>query len=292
MLPSAYHRLAYRLFGGFARKTVSRYPALGLSLWKGDMPYTPDAYLGLAYLNMVVAGAATAAVPALFLVLGLATGLALPPILWAIFVPLPVIVALLVYVTSLAVPALAAGTRARDIDANLPYALSFTTILASAGVPPARILENLGQNEVFGQVAREAARITRDVKVFGKDLLTALSDAIDRSPSSKFQDFLQGAITSITSGVELHEYFLNKSEQYFSENRQEQRQFLENLGLLAESFVVVVVAAPSFMIVLLSVMVTGNAAGTLVIMYLLVLVIIPLAQLGFGVAIKSSTPEA
>ncbi|HET6399721.1 MAG TPA: hypothetical protein VFH47_09235, partial [Candidatus Thermoplasmatota archaeon] len=59
-------------------------------------------------------------------------------------------------------------------------------------------------------------------------------------------------------------------------------------------FVTVVVAAPLFLIVILSVMTSfgGSADDTLVLGYSLILVLIPLSQLGFAWTIKVMTPEA
>ena len=64
--------------------------------------------------------------------------------------------------------------------------------------------------------------------------------------------------------------------------------------MLAESFVTVVVAAPLFLIVILSVMTSlgGDAEQTLVLGYSLVLLLLPLAQFGFAMTIKTMTPEA
>jgi flagellar protein FlaJ len=143
-------------------------------------------------------------------------------------------------------------------------------------------------------VAREAAWITRDVRLLGADIVGALQRAIDRSPSAKFQDFLQGAATALASGGDLKSYFSGKAEQFMLENRQDQRKFLDGLGVLAESFVTVVVAAPIFIIVILSVMNAfgGDASANLTIGYILILVMIPLAQAGFAWTIKTITPEA
>jgi hypothetical protein len=57
--------------------------------------------------------------------------------------------------------------------------------------------------------------------------------------------------------------------------------------------VTVVVAAPVFIIVLLSVMLMfgGSGTGMLTLGYILMLGLIPLAQLGFAATIKYVTPE-
>jgi hypothetical protein len=64
------------------------------------------------------------------------------------------------------------------------------------------------------------ADITAWQDLLGHDIVTALNRAIDRTPSIKFQDFLQGQITPLTSGGDLKHYFLSKSDQFLYENRQ------------------------------------------------------------------------
>ena len=69
---------------------------------------------------------------------------------------------------------------------------------------------------------------------------------------------------------------------------------METLGLLAESFVTVVVAFPLFLVVILAIMaiVGGNSGGTVMILYLVVLLMIPLAQFGFIFIIWNSEKES
>jgi flagellar protein FlaJ len=75
-------------------------------------------------------------------------------------------------------------------------------------------------------------------------------------------------------------------------NRRLQKEFLETLGVLAESYVTVVVAGPLFLIVMLSVMsLVGGGAGSTMMLYLIALVVLPLSNLGFTFVISSMAPE-
>lgn len=182
--------------------------------------------------------------------------------------------------------------RQRDIDAKLPYAINYLAAMSGSGGTPTAMLRGLGRQEVYGEVQKEIAWILRDVEVLGIDLLTALAKAQDRAPSTKLQDFLQGITTNLSTGGDLDTYFQAKSEQYMTENRQQQEGFIESLGVLAESFVTVVVAAPLFIVVLMSVMTTFSSGGSLLIGYVLTLIVVPLSQAGFVLAINTLTPEA
>lgn len=290
---SRYERFAYRLFGASLEQRAQRSHRLRHTLREAHIFKRPEEYLSFSYLNMLVAGL-VAGIPVALLAILTAVGvLQIPVVTFVFLAPIPFVSAALIYVLTYIIPDIQAAARARDIDAKLPYALNYIATMASAGVPPAEVFKTLSEQEVYGEVANEAGLISRDVEMMNKDIVSALEDAMDRTPSSRFQDLLQGAITTLTTGGDLNEYFLSKSDQYVHQNRQEQEKFLETLGVLTESFIVVVVAAPLFLLVMFSVMATlsANPDANLTFGYLLILVLLPLAQLGFGTTIMFVTPE-
>ncbi len=289
-----YQRLAYRLLGSQVDRSARANTHLQLSLQKAHINMRPEVYLGYSYLNMILVFAGSMALIGILAILAALGVLPVPPALFALLIPVPLFLAFVVYLMTFLLPDIKASNRARDIDAKLPYALNYMATMASAGVTPGKLFESLSRQHLYGEVANEAAMIARDIDVLGHDLITALTDAIDRSPSIKFQDLIQGAITAMSSGGDLKDYFQTKSEQFMFENRQDQKKFLDSLGVLAESYVTVVVGGPVFVIVLLSVMLMfgGSGSGMLGTGYLLVLFLIPLAQAGFGFTIDYITPEA
>jgi len=290
----AFQRTAYRVFGRLAKERSEENPRLHLALQRAHILVRPDVYLASGYLAMLAIFLLTL-VPVAVIVGMQASGvLSLPLVFYWLLLPLPVLVALSIYLTLLVLPDLKASSRARDIDARLPYALNYIATMSSAGATPQKIFGALARNPLYGDVQNEAAWIHRDLRLLGLDVVTALNRATDRTPSIKFQDFLQGAITALTSGGDLKTYFLTKAEQFMYENRQDQEKFLESLGVLAESFVTVVVAAPLFLIVLLSVMTSfGSSVDQVMTLgYMIVLVLLPLSQIGFAATIRFMTPEA
>lgn len=294
MAMRAYERTAYRLFGGRAAIAVERNPRLRHSLERAHIYRRAEVYMASTMLTSLIVVVLTG-LPVLLMLAANASGaVAVPARLLVFIIPVPFLAGIVLYLLALVMPELRAITRARDINAKLPYALNFVTTMASAGATPESIFAALARQPIYGAVAHEAAWITRDVQLLGMDIVTALGRAVDRSSSEKWQDLLQGAITTLTSGGDLRTYFNNKAEQFLYENRQEQKRFLDGLGVLAESFVTVVVAAPLFLIVILSVMTSlgGSADQTLTLGYALVLLLLPLSQFGFAMTIKTMTPEA
>ncbi|WP_326493494.1 type II secretion system F family protein [Methanogenium organophilum] len=195
------------------------------------------------------------------------------------------------YAVFLIYPGIMAGERKRNIDATLPYAINYITAMSTAGITPAEVFRLLGQSKIYGESAVEARYISREIDIFGKDLLDALRIAGQYTPSGRMRDFLQGATASISSGSNLTEYFRTKSEQYTRENRLEQKTFLETLGLISESYVTALVAGTLFLIILQSIMSTISGETDPLFLYAVIYAIIPLGSIMFVILISSMTPE-
>lgn len=287
-------RFAVRYLGDVADATGQLVDHLDETLPKALFFVRPEVYLARSYLYGLAVFAASWLLVIASAVLEATGVLVVPGGLYVALLLLPFVLAVCTFLTHFLIPDAKILTRRQDIDAKLPYALNYVSTVASAGMPPDQIFESLANQDVYGEISNEAGRISHDIRVMGKDLVTALTDASDRTPSSRFQSFLQGAITALTSGEDLEQYFRSKSEQFLVQNRQEERRFQESLGVLAESYVTVVVGAPVFLIVLLSMtFVFGESSPSeaIALGYGLVLVLIPLAQAGFVTVVKAITPE-
>jgi flagellar protein FlaJ len=218
------------------------------------------------------------------------------PFVARIAIPIVLIVLgpLMTYFLLMGWPASSAKTRARKIDARISSAMAFISAMASADVNVDVIFKELARQPIYGEIRNEASWITRDTELLGVDILTAIRKAAQRSPSPKFQDFLQGVVTTSTSGGQLKPYFLIKADQYEKEAKLELRKKIETLGMLAETFVTVVVAFPLFLVVILAIMVLvqANPDFMLNILYAVVGLMIPLAQFGFVFVIWNMSQEA
>ena len=187
-------------------------------------------------------------------------------------------------------PALFNSTRKRNIDQMLPYAVHYMSAMSGAGVIPVDVFLSLAKNPIYGEAAVEASYIVRDIKLMGYDLVRGLKTVAATTPSYKLQEFLQGAITIVSSGGDLESYLKLKADQVVVENMREQREFLETLGLIAETYVTAFIAGPLFLIVMVSVMSIMGGAD-LTILYLLIYMVIPVSSVMFVILVSSLTPE-
>ena len=163
--------------------------------------------------------------------------------------------------------------------------------MSSAGITPDEVFRLLGQSTIYGESAVEARYISRETDFFGKDLLDALRTVSQATPSERMREFLQGAVASISSGSNLTEYFRNKAHQYTLENNQQQKSFLETLGLIAESYVTAMVAGMLFLIILQSVMTILSGDSDPFFLCIIIYMIVPFGSMMFVVLISSMTPE-
>jgi flagellar protein FlaJ len=202
----------------------------------------------------------------------------------------PALAGFLGYVAITAGPHARAKARGKDIENRLPYALNYIAAMASAGVNVDQIFRSLGEQKIYGEVAKEAEAIYRDIALFGKDTVTAFKRAIERTPSQKFAEVLQGAITTFGSGGDLQHYFSSKAQRYMVENRQTQKQFMDTMGLMAETYVTTAVAGPLFLMVMMAIMGLLSGGGPAQ-MTLIVYLMLPTANFGFVYGLYAMTPK-
>jgi flagellar protein FlaJ len=250
-----------------------------------------EDYIAIVWMNTIIAvGAWIGLSVALGVVIGLLGGSGGTIVMVCIMLAM---LPLLVFAFTYLQPTLKARSRKNNIDKRISYAMSFIAAMASADVNVDVIFKELARQPIYGEIQKEAQWITRDIDLLGIDTLTALIDAASRSPSQKFQDFLQGVVTTSRSGGKLKPFFLMKADQYAKERRIEEKKLIETLGVLAESFVTVVVAAPLFLIVMISLMATvgGGGGNYIMILYVIVFAMIPGCQVAFILLIQSMTEE-
>jgi archaeal flagellar protein FlaJ len=267
---TGFQKWAWRVF---QKRATSRAldPVLEENLLKAHLRLRADEYMALVYAQTLVAA------------LGLLIGGAIAGFFLALVVSFEIGIIVGALIPVLGTPALffvlrgqpasAAKNRGRAIDRRISIAMNFMSAMSSADVNIDRIFLELGrQQKIYGQVAEEAAWITRDTELLGVDILTAIREGATRSPSKRFQDFLQGVVTTATSGGQLKPYFLVKAEQYEAENKLAGLQRTETMGLMAEVFVIGVVAFPLFLVIILAIFAIIGGNGTFVIDFLWVIV--------------------
>ena len=280
-------RLAYQYIGGLLEEHLDRFADLKIQLERANIKKSLRMYLSIAIFWSVFTFVASLIVLTIIKLLFL-------KVLPAVFIPLFAIIAgLTVAIYYLVYPSYVASERKRKIESQLPAAASYMAAMASAGVTPDKIFLSIAKQDM-GLITEEAAKIARDIEIFNEDIVRALENAVKRSPSHKFATFLEGIIGVFTSGGDLQLYLETMSANLMQDKINEQRSFIESLGLIAELFLVMCVVAPVFFVVMLSmVSMQGSMAPGMILLItaIMTFVVVPMLQLMIIIMVDGIQPE-
>jgi flagellar protein FlaJ len=170
------------------------------------------------------------------------------------FIFIPVIVGMIILVAGVFYPYERVISRKRNIETNLPFAISHMGAIAASGVSPQVIFKMLAEFKEYDVIAEEMQKVVRNVEVFGIDPMTSLKEVSKRTPSEKFRQLLQGLTTTIEGGGDLRTFLKNAGEQALFRWRIKREKYLDQLSTYAEFYTGLMIAAPLFLISLFSVM--------------------------------------
>ncbi len=212
-----------------------------------------------------------------------------------IAVVLVIVIPLLIGLVQWLTPAFLEGSRASNMDRQLPFAASYVSAMAAANATPTQTFKSLARNEdIYGEISVDSAWIYHSMEFMGRDLVTTLKEAVERTPSERFAEFIQGIIGTVTSGGNLKLYFLNRSEYYAQQNRVHVKDVLQQMALFSEAYVVVAVALPIFAMIIAVITFWVSGAGMQleeIHMYLLVFGGFPVIQIIFSGLFYSLSQE-
>jgi flagellar protein FlaJ len=306
---NSYERFCFNLLGKRMKEKRDDYAALRNDLISARFKTPFEVYLSTAYFSSIIVGLSAAVligvvswifeVPNMIKYSGevpeILVGLSeYTLVLGTLFITIFSLLVFggLTYLVFILYPGLEAGNRRRNIDATLPYAINYITSMSTAGITPAEVFRLLGSSSIYGQSAVEARYISREIDIFGRDLIDALRLVSSSTPSRRMKEFLQGTMASVASGGNITDYFRTKAEQYALENRQTQKMFLETLALVSESYVTAMVAGTLFLIILQSIMSVLSGDNNPMFLYAVIYAMIPLGSVMFVIMISSMTPES
>lgn len=261
-------RLPHQIFGKYVSTKRSEYPELSKNLMQARINVPFDIYVSRAYF--------------LSILFSLPLGLLFYFILGEDFTPLfgsffLLIIPLFALISGFSVfhllilyPSFEAKLRGRKIDIVMPHAIALMHALSRGSNDIIGFFDIISKNKkVYGEVSTEVSTIMIDTEILNIDIKTALKKSAIDSPSESFKNFLESLSTIIGSGGNLVTFFLNKADQYKVKAIEENKAFMDTLGLFSEIYVTGFAAGPLFIIVLLVVL--GLIGGT---KYLLLLIII------------------
>src|SRR5438093_1826443 len=192
-------------------------------------------------------------------------------------------------------PSMRVGSRRQRLDTYLPFTSSYMTVLASAGVTPERMLRSTAEKDPKFMLSDEIANVVGRIDLLGYDVLNAINAEVDRSPSTNYQDLLRGFGGVIRTGGDMKKFFQGITDHLFQKRSLQVQAFLDSLGIIAETYVLMLIAFPLMLVVMLSIMASiGGSLGGIDVfsfMYLMAFILIPICGVMFLFILDTMQPK-
>jgi flagellar protein FlaJ len=198
-------------------------------LEKGRVKIYPETYVSLMLFTAMLTLPVSIIGAVLFFVFGFV------PIL--ILVPMPCFVIL----GFIVIPLSKASDRASNLEREMPFAAAYISVMASGGIAPYTSFKRLSEVELMPAMRGEAREIIKDVEIFGIDPLSALEGAAKKVPLDTFKDFLGGYASTVIIGGDIGHFLERKAADIFKIRAMRVKAAAERLGMLLETFIIVMV---------------------------------------------------
>lgn len=286
-----YNTIATVLFGGVVDKLEQKFNFLRNSLPKADIKIPFRTYLSIVFINTIIVYLFS-----LTFFTTLAISLEVKTLQKFIFIGyLPFVFGGLAFGVMVVYPYQKVMGRKKNIDLNLPFALTHMGAIAESGVPPYMIFKLLSNFDEYGEIAREMKVLVRNIDTFGVDPLTAVRETAERTPSNQLRQIMMGIINATESGGDVKTYIKNAGEQAMFNWKLKREKFMQQLSAYAEFYTGILIAAPLFIISLFAVMnmIQPNIGGfdILTLTKLSIYILVPFLNAGFLLFLKGVEVE-
>ncbi|MBI4176805.1 MAG: type II secretion system F family protein [Candidatus Aenigmarchaeota archaeon] len=290
-MPQRLVSLATGVFGWIPEKFGKELQPVKLGLEKSGMKYllktwvsiSAAAGIGAALFSILIIGAVS-------ITLGME-----PANIVMLSLLLPPLFGTLTFTGMVFYPYQKAISRKRSIDTNLPFALNHMAAIAASGVPTYVMFNLLATFKEYGEISAEAKKIIRNVDTFGLSITVSIQQVGERTPSKNFKQLLEGIRSSIETGGDLKKYLSDQAKNALFDYRIKREKYMELLATYADFYTAMLIAAPLFLVSILTVMnMIGGALGGASIESVMVLgifVALPLVNIAFLLFVHITQPE-
>jgi len=221
--------MSFRLFGGIAPFFIKHVYKFKDILERARIKIYPETYVSLMLFTALLS-LPISVIAAVFLLL-----FGFTPLLFLLPFPLYIVAGFLL------VPMSKASDRAFGLEREMPFASAYVSVMASGGIAPYASFKRLTKVDLMPSMRAEAREIVKDVEVFGRDPLSALEQAAKKNPLDVFRDFLSGYASTVIIGGDIGHFLERKAEEIFKTRAMRVKAAAERLGMLLETFIIVMV---------------------------------------------------
>ena len=220
---------SFRIFGRVAPTFLKRIVAFKDYLERAKIKIYPETYVSLMLFIAVLT------IPVTIISIFILYFYTFIPVIF--LVPLPIYV----MIGFMLIPLSRAGERASHLEREMPFVAAYISVMASGGIAPYTSFKRLAEVELMPAMRCEAREIIKDVEIFGMDPLTAMEKAAKKNPLDIFRDLLAGYASTVIIGGDIGHFLERKAEDIFKARAMRVKAAAERLGMLLETFIIVMV---------------------------------------------------
>jgi archaeal flagellar protein FlaJ len=261
--PNGYVSLANKLFSETSDKLLKEpsFDIVKRDLIKSNLPFLAKSYVSIILLTTVLSLVVGFFVMIFFLFFNLSSFIPFieasteafsTRIIKVIWIPvfLPIVTFLIMYLY----PSLEKSSLESRINHELPFATIHMSAISGSNVEPSKIFEIIISTKEYPYLEKEFHKVTNEMNIFGRDLVSALRITSFNCPSKKLSELYNGLATTITSGGDLAEFFDKRSSSLLFDYRIEREKETKSAETFMDIYISVVIAAPMILMLLLIMM--------------------------------------
>lgn len=288
-ITSAYEKIAFKMCSSWVEDyLIEPLRDIRGDLRKAHIRLTIVEYLSMALFTSIVVFVAE--VPLLAIIFSILSRTAIIGVIMGLISG--VLTATAIFMFFYMYPTFVVGERKKKIEDLLPFATLYLATISGSGIPHSGIFKTLAGFTEYGEISKEAKRIVDETEVAGINLVDALENAANRTPSDRFKEILWGIKTTLTVGGDLKSFLHEKTATAMDDYRRRLEQFTQQLSMFIEMYITVVIVGTIFLLVLTTIMGgIGGSTGMIVGVQLAVtFILLPIASVGFLILIRGISP--
>lgn len=289
---STIHIFSYKLLNEHLRTIYPKLSTLEKNIKQSRTPIPFEVYVSSMVFFSIIAG-----ISGMILGIIMSGFIHIQPASFALFIPIisgSGLMGLTFYSLQI-IPAINVKSRASRLVEEIPHFIGYMSTLATSGLTLEGIFKAIAKEETQEEIVKDSRFIVRNIDILGMDLISAIKDLINRTPSGPYSELLDGAIVTVQAGGDLKEYFNATAKVQLEEKKMLLKKTTESLGVVAEMYTILLIVFPLLAVIMLSIMaiMSPSLAGfdLITLMNILTFAVIPLAGVLMLVMMDTMVPK-
>lgn len=281
---TSYSKFCYKSFGSLIKPLRKYFLDVKSDLRIAHLTFTLDEYLSMAFFTAFLTFLLE------IIILSFIFGLFFDPIVSvSLSTTLSFGISGIIFFFFYSYPRMLSKKREDEIDKKLPFATSYMAALSAGKALPLFIFSTIARFKEFGEVAKSAGNIARNITFFGLNSVEAMRKEASETPSKNLRELLWGMATSVASGTDLAIFLREKADLFMSEYRRKIVRFSQELSMYIEIYLTLVIAG-SIMFTVLTAVMAGAGLDIILVQSFIIFILLPLTSIAFILLVKMRSP--